>query len=168
MSSHSKLVIAVLALAAFPGLVEPTLAQDGAAQKFAQDAAMSNRFEVEAAKIALDVGRDQSAKDFAQDMLDDHSRSLAELEKAAEAEKVSLPTEQDAGTKEKLQALRDASANDFDQAYLSTQVAAHEDAVHLYDTYAKGGPEGALKNYASRTVGTLRTHNVRIHGLTHQ
>ena len=168
MFRYSKLVVAVMAFTASSGLVQPSFGQEGAAQSFARKAAVSNRFEIDAAKIALEKGKDQSAMKFAQDMMNDHSESLVELEEAAKAENVSIPATLDPDNTAKLAALNKAPTTDFDQAYLSTQVAAHEDAVRMFMAYSKDGPDGALKNYATKTVGTLRTHNIRIHGLTHQ
>ncbi|WP_438753700.1 DUF4142 domain-containing protein [Pararhizobium sp. O133] len=62
--------------------------------------------------------------------------------------------------------MQSATETDFDQAYLSTQITAHEDAVALFDAFAKSGNAGALKTFAQRTLGTLRMHNVRVHDMT--
>lgn len=160
--------IALLSFTCLWVMTVPVMAQDGAKSSFAQMAANSNRFEVEAARIALEKGRDQSAKDFAKDMLHDHTKSMEDLEQAAKNEGIALPSALDAEHMTKLEALNQAAESDFDQAYLSTQVAAHEDTVRLFMTYSQDGPDGALKNYATQSVGTLRTHNIRIHGLANQ
>lgn len=68
--------------------------------------------------------------------------------------------------RKQLDALKAASEKDFDQAYLSTQVLAHEEAVKLFDECAQSNNAGALKSFAEKTLGTLRAHSVRIHGLT--
>ena len=142
-------------------------AQDANAPEiFARKAAVSNMFEIEAAKLAVEKGRDDKAKEFARDMISDHGKATGELMKAADSQKVTLPTALDPEHQKKLDALKAASTTDFDQAYLSTQVSAHEEAVVLFDGYAKNGAAGALKSFAETTLGTLRTHNVRIHGLT--
>ena len=137
-----------------------------APQAFAQKAALSNIFEIEAAKLALERGKDPSAKMFAADMIADHQQAGIALANAAGQEHVQLPAALDAEHSQKLEALKSSSDKDFDQAYLSTQVTAHEEAVSLFADYAKSSPSGALKSFAEKTLGTLRTHNVRIHGLT--
>jgi len=143
-----------------------TAQDENVPEVFAQKAAVSNMFEIEAAKIAVEKGRDETAKAFARDMISDHGKAAGELLKAADSQKITLPTALDVEHQKKLDALKAASTTDFDQAYLSTQVSAHEEAVILFDGYAKKGAAGALKSFAETTLGTLRTHNVRIHGLT--
>lgn len=135
-------------------------------QAFAQKAALSNTFEIEAAKLVLDRGRDPAAKTFAADMISDHERAGVALANAAGEEHVQLAAGLDDEHFQKLEALKSSSDKDFDQAYLSTQVSAHEDAVRLFENYAKNSPGGPLKSFAEKTLGTLRTHNVRVHGLT--
>lgn len=81
-------------------------------------------------------------------------------------EKISLPTGLDDEDTKKLAALKGASEADFDQAYLSTQVTARENAVALFTAFAKDGPDGPIKNFAANSIGTLRTHTVKVHGLT--
>ncbi|MCL7999805.1 DUF4142 domain-containing protein [Brucella sp. 21LCYQ03] len=168
MSTRMTGGIALCLLSLFYPLHTSAFAQDNRNLVFAQKAATMNRFEIESAKLALALGKDASAKKYAHDMIEDHSKSLVELEMAASAERVLLSNDLDPESYKKLQALREAPAADFDQAYLSTQVAAHEIAVQLFMTYSKDGPDGALKNYAGHTLGTLRTYNVRIHGLTNK
>lgn len=135
-------------------------------QAFAQKAAISNVFEIEAAKLALARGKDPSAKTFAQDMVADHERAGIALERAAAQDEVTLPADLDTEHREKLKALESSADADFDQAYLSTQVSAHEEAVALFEKYTTESTDGALRSFAEKTLGTLRTHNVRIHGLT--
>ena len=44
------------------------------------------------------------------------------------------------------------------QDYDQTQVKAHQDAVALFDAYAKGGDNAELKGWAFRTLPHLREH----------
>ncbi|WP_210187158.1 DUF4142 domain-containing protein [Pararhizobium arenae] len=142
--------------------------QSPSPQDFAREAAISNAFELQAAELAVEQGKDANAIAFAQDMLRDHGRASADLEEAAKTDGISIPTELDERRKKQLDALRTARDADFDQAYLSTQMTAHEEAVALFDVFAKSGNAGALKTFAQRTIGTLRMHNIRVHDLTDQ
>ncbi|WP_426240323.1 DUF4142 domain-containing protein [Pararhizobium sp. DWP1-1-3] len=134
-------------------------------QAFAQKAAISNTFEIEAAKLVLQRGNDASAKTFAKDMIADHERAGLDLAQAAREEKFQLKAGLDDEHRQKLNALKASPDGDFDQAYLSTQVSAHESVVELFAEYAQQSPGGPLKSFAEKTLGTLRAHNVRIHGL---
>jgi putative membrane protein len=144
----------------------PAGAQQDAKQVFVQKATFSNLFEIEAAKLTIERGKDDSAKQFARDMVMDHTKAQADLASAAAKENIRLPTGLDDEGSKKLAALKSAPDSDFDQAYLSTQVAAHEEAVSLFAAFAKNGPDGPIKNFAASTIGTLRTHTIKAHGLT--
>jgi putative membrane protein len=144
----------------------PAIAQQDQKQEFAQQAARSNSFEIQAAMLAIERGKDEPAKQFARDMVRDHTKAQADLESAAKNEGMRINPELGDENMKKLAALKAASDVDFDQAYLSTQITAHEDAVALFTAFAKDGPNGPIKNFATSTIGTLRTHTIRIHGLT--
>lgn len=166
MSKNLTGILTALVVACTPFAV---VAQESPSpQDFAREAAISNAFEIQAAELAAKQGKDANAIAFAKDMLRDHGRASAELAEAAKADGISLPTEVDERRKKQLEALRTARDADFDQAYLSAQMTAHEEAVALFDVFAKSGNAGALKTFAQRTIGTLRMHNIRVHDLTDQ
>jgi putative membrane protein len=136
------------------------------AQDFATKAASANMFESEAAKIEVKKGKDGAAKQFATDMLEDHGKAGPELEAAAKKDGVVIPSSIDPESKKKLAALESSDSANLDQAYLSTQLTAHQDAVKLFEEYAKTGPDGQLKNAAAKILPDLRMHLVRVQGLT--
>jgi putative membrane protein len=146
------------------------LAADDAAKQHAADfatrAAMSNLFEIEAAKVEVANGKASDAKQFAEDMLKDHGKAGPFLADAARQDGIEVPTVLDAEHSEKLNALQRSDAANLDQAYLSTQVAAHQEAVELFSNYSKEGPDGQLKNIAAKILPDLRMHLTRIQGLT--
>ncbi len=137
-----------------------------AAQAFATAAASANMFEIEAAKVEAAKGKDGPAKQFAADMLKDHAKAGRELEAAAKADGMTVPTSIDAESKKKVDALASADSANLDQAYLSTQLTAHQEAVKLFENYSKTGPDGQLKNTAGKILPDLRMHLVRVQGLT--
>ncbi|MGZ2432981.1 putative membrane protein [Rhizobium redzepovicii] len=136
------------------------------ATDFASKAAMSNLFEMEAAKIEIASGKADDAIQFAQDMIKDHGKAGPALNDAAKQDGIELPAALDAEYTAKLTALRQSDAANLDQAYLSTQVTAHEEAVTLFESYSKQGPDGQLKRTAAKILPDLRMHLTRIRGLT--
>ena len=50
------------------------------------------------------------------------------------------------------------SGADFDKLYVQMQTDAHVDAVGLFSGYAAGGAAGALKDFATQTLPTLKMH----------
>lgn len=156
----------LFAAIAMPLISGTAQSQESGSQAFIQKAAYSNTFEIEAAKLAVSRSRDAAAKQFAQDMIMDHTNAATDLERAARDEQIAVPAGLNDEDAKKLAALKGATETDFDQAYLSTQVTAHEDAVVLFTAFAKDGPDGPVKNFAMATIGTLRTHSIKAHGLT--
>ncbi|KAB2654855.1 DUF4142 domain-containing protein [Brucella tritici] len=163
----SRYVTSILAALAFAFVLSPASAQQSLSpEEFAREVAISNAFEIEAAELAIERGKDPRAIGFARDMLRDHGRASAELMDAAKMDGVSISEGLDDRRQKQLDALKAATGADFDQAYLSTQVTAHENAVALLDAYAKSDNPGSLKSFAQQHLGTLRTHNIRVHDLT--
>lgn len=140
----------------------------GAKQDFAQKAFMSNMFEIEAAKIEISKGRAVDATQFAQDMLRDHGRAAAPLADAAKSEGVTVSQSLDAEHQQKLDALRNSDAANLDQAYLSTQVTAHQQAYQIFEAYSKQGPDGPLKNAAAKMLPDLHMHLTRVQGMANK
>ncbi|EJB01785.1 putative outer membrane protein [Rhizobium leguminosarum bv. trifolii WSM597] len=140
----------------------------GAKQDFAQKASMSNMFEIEAAKIEISKGRAVDAKQFAQDMLRDYGRAVAPLADAAKNDGVTVSQSLDVAHQQKLDALRNSDAANLDQAYLSTQVIAHQQAYEIFKAYSKEGPDGSLKNTAAKMLPDLHMHLTRVQGMANK
>jgi putative membrane protein len=126
---------------------------------FVAAAAMSDMFEIESSRMA--VGRSQNAgvKAYAQRMIDEHTRSSAELKAAAQGvEDAVIPTELDERRKGMLDNLRGASPVDFDDRYLDQQSAAHRETLTFMEGYANGGDNPALKAFAAKATPMIRMH----------
>lgn len=126
---------------------------------FVKEVAISDMFEIESSKLAEQKGNAQE-KSFAQQMVTDHTKTSSELKGLVGDRKVqaTLPTALDSSHQSKLDKLKNASGKDFSSDYDSYQVSAHEDAISLFDRYAKGGDNATLKDWAAKTVPTLRHH----------
>ena len=72
--------------------------------------------------------------------------------------KVELPTVLDNSHQSKLDKLKGESGKNFSSDYDSQQVSAHKDAVSLFERYAKGGDNADLKDWAGKTLPTLKHH----------
>lgn len=147
-------------------LLVSTFASAQSSPQFAARAASFSRFQVDASKLALEKAQHDATKLFASDVLREHENALEDLAKAAEKDKAAIPTTLDAEYGQKLDALRSASKAEFDQAYLSTQVSVHEEAKLMFEAYIKSGSAGPLPAYAENALGTIRTYNLRVRGLT--
>lgn len=133
---------------------------------FIQQAAASNEFEIRSAELALRRSQDPQVTEFAQTMLDDHRRAQEQLQSAADADSVAIVLELSMEQKQTLMALEQAEESQFNSAYMSAQMKAHDEAIRLLGAYADHGPAGSLKTYAVAHYPLVRTHKVRVQSLT--
>ena len=125
---------------------------------FVQKAAMSDLYEVEAGKIASQKGQSAPVKGFGQMMVAAHSKTTEELGGIVASEKIKLdlPSKLDAKHQKLIDDLN--AADDFDKTYAKQQVDGHQEAVDLFDSYAKKGDNAALKQFAQKTLPVIQEH----------
>jgi putative membrane protein len=116
--------------------------------------------EIETSQLALGRNPDSDTKPFAEKMVKDHQETSAELKALVDEGKVkaTLPTGLDAEHQKKLDELKAKSGKDFDAAYDHMQLQAHEEAVALFERYAKDGDNADLKAWAAKTLPHLKEH----------
>lgn len=130
---------------------------------FATKAAVGGLFEVETSRLAVERTKDAALKIFAQRMIDDHTAAHRELVAAIQSEGGNVPPETlDEDHRKKLDDLKAASAGDFDNQYVSTQKDAHDKTIDLFEDYIRDAPAGALKDFATKTLPTLKAHKAEI------
>jgi len=126
---------------------------------FVKEVAASDMFEIAASKLAQEKGN-APEKAFATQMVTDHTKTSTELKGLVSSGKVKadLPTDLDSSGQSKLDKLKAANGKDFSSDFDSDQVSAHKDAVSLFERYAKGGDNSDLKDWAGKTLPTLKHH----------
>ena len=124
---------------------------------FVKTAAISDMFEIESSKLA-EQKSDAASKKFAAKMIADHSKTSAELKQIAPKAKAEIPAALDSAHQSKMDTLKGLSGADFDRQYDQMQVEAHENAVSLFERYAQGGDNSALKAFAQKHLPHLRGH----------
>lgn len=120
---------------------------------------MSDIFEIESSKLALQKGS-AATKAFAQQMIDAHEKTTAELKGLIDGGKVTAPaaTGMSDAQKKSFDELKDLSGKEFDDAYQDDQEDAHEDAVDVFKRYASEGDNADLKAWAAQTLPALEHH----------
>ena len=128
-------------------------------QGFVAMAASSDMYEIEAGRLAQEMGQDQAIKDFGEMMVMDHTSSSEKL-KAAVAQggaSLSVPPDMLPKHQQQLDALRNAGDN-FDSIYAQQQVAAHQEALNLLQDQASTGTIESLKAFAAETAPVVEGH----------
>lgn len=137
---------------------------------FIKKAAIGNKFEIEASRLALARSKNTDVRDFATQMIKEHGVSEQNLEKAVRASNTgataeNVPVRVDQKHQDILNNLEKLSGKDFDEKFADVQQDAHENAIELFKDYAKDGDDKALKNYAGETLPTLKGHKDHVEKL---
>lgn len=134
--------------------------------EFIRIVAASDAFEIQSSELAAQRGARQDVKALATQMVTAHRQTTQELTQLTSANSLPAPTPQLNATQEaSLNNLRSQNGEAFDDAYLDAQVAAHENAVRMFEQYAANGEAGPLRDWAQRTLPTLREHLQHMQGL---
>lgn len=138
-----------------------------ATEDFVRKAAIANQFEIESSQLALDKAQDAKVKQFAQRMIDEHTKTGKDMETALQSESkdIALPDKLDTKHQKMLDKLQSASDARFDSQYLSAQKDAHKEAVKLFSNYSKKGQDPALKEFAAQTLPGLKDHQTHVKNL---
>lgn len=127
---------------------------------FVRTVALSDMFEIQSARLALERSTDATVRAFAERMLKDHQATTTQLKEAIGGRSGigAPPTALDQAHETKLDQLRNLKGLGFDRQYRTEQIAAHEDAVSLFTRYSEGKEDQALRDFATHALPTLTEH----------
>ncbi|HUQ76648.1 MAG TPA: DUF4142 domain-containing protein [Burkholderiales bacterium] len=133
---------------------------DGAAAdaKRLRDIANANLAEIEAGKLAATQASNADVKKFAQQMVDDHTKQLQEVQKLAQGKNVDLPSAPDAKHQRAMKKLQGMQGADFDREYMRMQVKDHRDAHKLAERTGKRASDPQLKAAAQKAAPEIQEH----------
>ena len=137
------------------GRVDPLNRGD---RNFIEEAAQGGMAEVEHGKLAEQRATSPQVKQFAQRMVQDHTKAGDELKAIASARGVTPPATMDRKHQRAMEKLGKLSGAEFDREYMKHMVDAHKQTVSLFEKQAKSGKDGDLKSYAIKTLPTLKDH----------
>jgi putative membrane protein len=160
------LLPAVLAVFAFAGLAGPSEARTRLqaakpmnTETFVQKAAMSNEFEIQSSQLALQKVQNEKIRQFAQRMIDDHTKIADQLKQTLQQANLPVPaTELGQESQALLTKLKDERGPTFERHYVMDQRNGHKKAVRIISSYAKTGENLALKQLAAKTLPIIREH----------
>ena len=156
MRLQSIALTAALALAAAPAWAQP---KSPSPDDFANAAAQSDQYEIQAGRVALIQGMNPRVKMFAQHMIDAHLQTSAALLDAVRASGLKPPPPiMGADQARMLSALQSMKGADFDKAYATQQVNAHVAALVTEQGYARDGSDPNLRRAAQATVPMIQQH----------
>lgn len=128
-------------------------------QQFMTKAAHAGQMEIQASALAEKLAASDEVKKFAEKMVADHTKADDELRKLADKKEVSLTPGLNPSQQEQLKALAQTEGAEFDRKYAQEiGVAAHEEAVNLFQTATEQAEDADVKAYAGKTLPHLKEH----------
>jgi putative membrane protein len=128
-----------------------------APDEFLKKVSQANRAEIELGQLALAKSSSTQVKTFAQMLIDDHTKSLADVTAMAQTRKITLPLDIAAPQKATKMQLDSAAGAAFDRQFATTMVTNHTNAVRDFEAASKG-TDAEVKAFATKSLPTLRHH----------
>lgn len=153
MKGFSELIVVLLAAG-----MQNADAADSPGQTFARKAAVDSMAEVELADVARQQAVQESVRQYAQRLYQDHKKANQTLRAVAQQKGISLPTDIDAKHKRERDKLGEKQGADFDADYLAAMIEEHKKGIKAFEKEAKDGKDPELKAYAAQWLPALREH----------
>jgi putative membrane protein len=142
----------------FPATNIAAQENSAADEKFAGEAASGGMAEVKLGQLAQEKAVSQKVKEFGQKMVQDHSQAGDELKEVAQKEGLKLPEEMSRQEQATYNRLSRLSGEQFDRAYERAMLTDHQKDLAAFEREASSGKNEALKQFAARTLPTLKEH----------
>jgi putative membrane protein len=136
-------------------------------QRMMKDIAQSNIDEIATGKLALANSTNADVKNFAQKMVDDHTKAQQELQTLADGKGVKLPTEPDAKHKALAKMMSGMKGDAFDKRYMKEGgLTDHKKTHQLLEKVESKAKDADLKAYAQKTIAAVEQHLAMAQDLT--
>jgi putative membrane protein len=150
-----------------PSAMDQQQGQQGAAgmntgqaadKAFVKKALEGSLAEVEMGKLALQKSNDDQVKQFAQRMVDDHTKMGDQMKPVAEQMGVKVPDGPSKGQMKTMDKMKGLSGDAFDQAYIKDMVKDHKKDDSEFKTEAQSTQNPQLKQLVSEGAQTIESH----------
>lgn len=156
-----------IAVAAAMMMPAAAFAQATTAPEFVKEAGASDKFEIDSSKLVMG-SQDPKVKQFAQQMVADHTNSTKMVKAAASKDGVRVPPPMlNPMQKDMIAQLKAAKGPSRDQLYMQQQQQAHQMALQLHQTYAASGDKENLKAAAGQIAPIVQGHLQMTQGGAH-
>ena len=128
-------------------------------RQFVMDAAHGGMAEVQLGKLALERSTDPNVKQFAQQMIQEHTRANQELMQLAAQKGITPPTTPGPKYEAAMMRLMQLSGKSFDQAYMMEGgLNGHLESAAVYQRQVGLGQDPDLKAFAGRILPRVQGH----------
>ena len=126
--------------------------------EFMMTAAHSDQNEMQQSKMALAKGVTGMAKEMADKMIADHTKSTADLKVIAAKKGVKLPTDMDAEHKALAPEMEKLTGKDFEAKYMAQMLTDHQKTANTLAAHEKMTQDADLKAFIGKTLPVVEQH----------
>ena len=130
-------------------------------RNFLQELSQSNRVEVQLGRMAEQKATNPKVKDFARQMVNDHSKLQNQLEDFTAKRNFTLSTSTTPQQQNMVDQLQGMSGNEFDKQYMTRMLQDHKQDVAKVQQHMTTSQDPAVQDLARKTLPFLENH-VRI------
>jgi len=121
--------------------------------------------EIELGQLALKRSSNQQVKNFANQLINDHSKANQEVGDLASLKQATLPNALSTEQQAIYNRLQSLSGSAFDREFLKVNIKAHQDTIDSFQEQATYGPDMDVRAMADKTLPTLKMHLQMAQGL---
>lgn len=114
--------------------------------------------EIQLSQLALQKSTNTDVRNFAQRMIDEHTRANNQIAALAQSSGLTLPTTLSPNRQSLVAELSTFSGTDFDRAYMDVNVFVHTKDVRLFRRQAEEGRNADVKSFAQNLLPALSEH----------
>lgn len=122
------------------------------------DIAQADLAEITTGKMALSKAQSAEVRQYAQHMIDEHTRMQSEGGALAKAKGMPLPSAPDARRQAAAKKLEALSGESFDRAYMQQMVKDHSETLQLVQRAAAEAKDPELRAHAQKAIPHVRQH----------
>jgi len=127
-------------------------------QVFLKDLAADNQFEIQLGQYAQNNAQSEHVKKIAEQIVKDHQNAQQQVQQVAQQSNVQLAQQLPQEKQEKLSAFQQLQGKQFDQMYISNQLAGHLHDVAVLTDLAQVAPDPQIKQLAQQLLPTMQHH----------
>jgi putative membrane protein len=125
---------------------------------FVSKAMQGSMAEVQLAQLTLQKSSNDQVKQFAQRMIDDHTKLNEQMKPVADQLGVKAPDQISKGDRKTIAELQGLSGSAYDQAYIRDMVKDHKQDLGQFQTEASSGQDQTVKDAANQGSKVIAQH----------
>lgn len=126
--------------------------------EFVVMAASGGLMEVQLGEMAAKQATSPSVKEYAQMMVNDHSKANEELKSLASRKNITIPTTPGEDHADHINKMSDKKGDNFDKDYMKLMIDDHKDDVDKFEKAARDARDPDIRAFAAKYLPTLRSH----------